>query len=113
NVRTTEIFNYADKPDMTTRELVTTARALMGIKGQPLQIPYRFALAVGGACDVVSTLARKTLPFSRIRVIKFCADTTVDASKAHASGFKPKYSLDHALRETIRNEFAPRHSSAR
>jgi nucleoside-diphosphate-sugar epimerase len=106
NVDATEIFNYADKPDLTTRELVETARTLMGIAGRPVRIPYGLALSLGQACDIVSAIARTTFPFSKIRVIKFCADTTVNASKAHASGFRPKYTLEHALRQTVGSEFA-------
>lgn len=113
NVHTREIFNYADKPDLTTRELVETARTLMGIGGSPVRIPYGVALSLGQACDIVSAIARTTLPFSKIRVIKFCADTTVNASKAHASGFKPKYTLEHALRQTVGTEFVRGHTGSR
>ena len=105
NVAQTDIFNYADQPDLTMRELVETARALMGIRGRAVRIPYGLALCLGSTCDLLSRISARPLPFSRIRVVKFCADTTVNVSKAHAAGFAPKYPLRVALRETIRAEF--------
>lgn len=106
NVEGSAIFNYADKPDLTTREIVATARSMMGLPGPPPRVPYALAVSLGQACDIVSTLTRVSLPFSKIRVIKFCADTTIDAGKAHASGFTARYSLEQALRQTIQSEFA-------
>lgn len=105
HVSGTDIFNYADTPDLKVKELVTTARALMGLRGEPMRIPYDAAVALGRACDIVSACVGKPLPFSKIRVMKFCAETTIDARKAHASGFTPRYTLDYALRQTIQSEF--------
>jgi nucleoside-diphosphate-sugar epimerase len=107
NVRSTQVFNYADKPDMSTKELVANARALMGIRGEPIYIPYRAALLLGQACDLAAGLLRKPLPFSKIRVTKFCAETTIDSSKAFRSGFTPRHSLEGALQKTVQNEFLP------
>jgi GlcNAc-P-P-Und epimerase len=112
NVDGTQVFNYADKPDLTTREIVHIARTSMGLAGMPLKVPYGLALSLGRACDMVAALTHTTLPFSRIRVVKFCANTMVDAAKAHASGFRARHSLEQALRHTIQHEFGSRSSSS-
>ena len=106
HVATTEVFNYADKPDLSTHEIVSIARSRMGLDGRPVRIPYALALVLGQGCDVVSAISGKSLPFSAVRVRKFCAETTVDARKAYGAGFSPKYSLEHALQNTIASEFA-------
>lgn len=105
-VKSTEVFNYADKPDLSTAEIVSIARKEMGLKGGLVRVPYPLALLMGRGCDVVSAVTGRSLPFSEIRVRKFCAETTVDATKAHGAGFTPRYSLEHGLQTTIASEFA-------
>jgi len=42
------LFNYADKPDMTVKELVETVRSELGIADKPLmKLPYSIGMAGG------------------------------------------------------------------
>ena len=102
------VFNYADKPDLTTAELVALARRWLGRdKGWQarVRLPYALALALGWAADAVAAFTGRSLPVSSIRVRKFCAETTVNTDRLERSGFVRPYSLIEALERTIRHEF--------
>jgi GlcNAc-P-P-Und epimerase len=92
------VFNYADKPDLSVAELVSAVRAELGLRPSFLRLPYFVGLAGGAALDVIAKLTGRTFPISTVRVRKFCGETTVDASRAHALGLKPRYTLSDGLR---------------
>lgn len=103
------IFNYADKPDLTTQELVDIAlKAFNGARNRQrplLRIPYLAGLMGGYAFDIISRLSGRTLPISSIRIKKFTAQTTVSSEKMRRAGFVPAFSLTQALQRTIASEF--------
>ncbi len=102
-------FNYADKPDLTTRELVTVVRQTLGGRTLSLpSIPLWMGLAAGSVFDGLARLTRRTFPVSRIRVVKFTADTRVDSTAAMSTGFQAPTELPEALRRTIASEFPDR-----
>ncbi|HRK97093.1 MAG TPA: NAD(P)-dependent oxidoreductase [Alphaproteobacteria bacterium] len=100
------VFNYADKPDMTMNRLVnlicerTNRPSVTRIK-----MPKILGLGAGLAFDVVSRFTGKTLPISRIRVEKFCANTAFKADRVRQSGFTPPTAIEDALIQTIDAEF--------
>jgi nucleoside-diphosphate-sugar epimerase len=101
-----QIFNYADKPDMTVEDLIGTARQAMGIpSGCNFKIPYPVGLLGGYFFDGLSKLTGKTYPISSIRVKKFVAETTVSAKKLEETGFVPPHSLEDGLKRMIQSEF--------
>ena len=101
------LFNYADKPDITTNELVSIARHAFGKDSNcQLRIPYSVGLPAGYALDLLARVSGKTFPISAIRIKKFCANTTVSADCLLETGFKPPYSLKEALEHTIKAEFS-------
>lgn len=97
------LYNYADKPDLSTKELVKQAEVSQGKTISSLRIPY-FAGYMGGMCfDIASRLTGKKFPISAIRVKKFCATTQFSAEKLHSTGYKAPYSLKDGLDETIKS----------
>lgn len=100
-----EIYNYSDKPDLTTQALIDTIYNKMNKKRPSLTIPYWFGLMAGYGFDVLGKLRGKPFSISAIRIKKFCSDTIVDAQKAHKSGFKPSYSLEDGIKNMISHDF--------
>lgn len=100
-----EILNYADKPDLQTRELVAVIYESFGKKRPKFYIPYMIGILAGFGFDILARLTRKTFPISMIRVQKFCADTVVSSEKAMQSGYSPQYSLSEGVRRMIEHDF--------
>jgi nucleoside-diphosphate-sugar epimerase len=99
------LFNYADKPDLEMRELVSMVHARLGGSGSVRRLPYAAALGLGAAAEVVSRLTGRSLPLSRVRVRKFAANTQFSAGRALTAGFAPPISLKDALARTVEAEF--------
>jgi len=98
-------FNYVDKPDLTTRELVTVVGRVLNRRIPAVRIPYWLGM-VGGYCfDILSKISGKKLAISSVRVKKFCAVTQFDGSKAEAAGFKPPFTPEEGLERMMRSEF--------
>lgn len=105
-----EVYNYADKPDLTMKQLVAVVKSTLGRKLIRMRIPYWLGIMGGTFFDFVAWIRRKPMTISSIRIKKFCASTVVNANKAHAIGFTPPYTLPDALKRTIEYEF-PEHCS--
>lgn len=99
-------YNYADKPDLSTEELVTTALKAFG-KGHRInfRIPYAIGLLGGYAFDLLAKITGRTYPVSSIRIKKFCAETRVCAERLKEIGFIPPYSLTDGLSRMIASDF--------
>jgi nucleoside-diphosphate-sugar epimerase len=105
------LTNYADKPDLTTRELIELLKDALQLRGGTgLRVPYGLGLAGGYCFDLLAKVTRRTFPISSIRVRKFVADTTVNTDRLAATGYRARYSLDDALRRTVASEFPERRS---
>ncbi|HEX6914671.1 MAG TPA: NAD-dependent epimerase/dehydratase family protein [Chitinophagaceae bacterium] len=97
------LFNYADKPDLTTRELVTQAEAALGKKILPLRVPYTVGL-LGGMCfDALSKVTGKKYSISSVRIRKFCATTQFSSVHIEETGFTPKFTLNEGLEITMKS----------
>lgn len=100
------VFNYADKPDLTTKELVGVVYQALGSRRITLPaIPLWLGLAAGSVIDGIARVTRRTFPVSRIRIRKFAADTRINADAVRATGFSAETPLPDALRRTIKTEF--------
>ncbi|MEO8711611.1 MAG: NAD-dependent epimerase/dehydratase family protein, partial [Parafilimonas sp.] len=91
------LFNYADKPDLTTNELLQTVEKLIDKKLPRVRIPYVLGYTGGLAFDVFSKITGKKTSISSVRVKKFCATTEFSSSKINATGFKPAYDLKEGI----------------
>ncbi len=104
------LCNYVDQPDLSMNDLVGRVRGLMGkAPSVGLRIPFPVGMAIGTAFDVAARLSGRTFPISRVRVRKFCAETSF-TSAAGATGFIPPVSLPTAIERTVRHEFLESHA---
>ena len=95
------VFNYADKPDLTTDQLVKRIRGLLGDSASPWRLPYPLALAAGRVFDLVAAVTGRNLALSSERVRKFCSESRVGTQALEDSGFRAPFSLDEGLARTV------------
>jgi nucleoside-diphosphate-sugar epimerase len=99
-------FNFADKPDLSTAELMAVLNASMHIaRPSRLRLPLALGLAAGHLLDLTARLSGRTFPVSAIRIRKFVADTTVNTDRLIDSGYTPRFTIQEALERTIAAEF--------
>lgn len=99
-------YNYADGPDLDMNQLISFLRKRLEIgSGTGLRLPYRLGLALGSLLDLVARAMGRSLPFSAVRVRKFCANTRIGADRALAAGYRPALSLEEGLERFLANEF--------
>ena len=99
------VYNYVDKPDLTTNDLVHHTGNIINKKIPATRIPYWLGMLGGYGFDVLAWVTRKKLSISSVRVKKFCAVTQYDSTKAMNSGFVPPYSMEEGLRRMLNEEF--------
>lgn len=105
----TSVVNYADKPDLTTRQIVELIHATLGsARRSSRTVPLPLGLAAGRAFDGLSRVSGRSLPVSSVRIRKFTAQTTVDTTRLQASGFQAEVTVPEALRRTLLAEFGDR-----
>jgi nucleoside-diphosphate-sugar epimerase len=96
------VYNYADKPNFTVRQLVRFVdQTLGGPERERASFPVPMAVLAGHIADVVSFMLRRPLPLSSVRVKKFCAPSVVDAEKAFATGFVPPVDMAEGLKAMV------------
>jgi nucleoside-diphosphate-sugar epimerase len=102
-----QVYNYADKPDLTIKELVGITVNTLGKKHRTeFRIPLLMGLFFGYAFDFFASTTGKNYPISSVRVKKFCADSVILAEKLNEIGFIAPYSLTEAIKKTILFEFS-------
>lgn len=99
------IYNYVDKPDFTTNDLVHHTSKILNKNIPTTRIPYWLGMLGGYGFDILAWLSRKKLNISSVRVKKFCAVTQYDSTKAMASGFEPPYTMEEGLKNMLNQEF--------
>lgn len=99
------VYNYIDKPDFTTNELVQLVEKVLDKRLPGIHFPYWMGMAGGYMFDALAFITRKNLAISSVRVKKFCATTEFNSSKMLASGFKAPYTLAEGLSRTLQYEF--------
>ena len=105
NLEGLHLYNYADKPDFSTQELLQVIYRSLGKKKPSFALPYIIGLGAGYTFDILARITGKSLPISSVRVQKFCADTTVAAERCRQVGYTPKYSLAEGVELMIKNDF--------
>lgn len=99
------VYNYIDKPDFTTNELVQLVEKVLNKHLPNIHFPYWMGMAGGYVFDALAVITRKKLTISSVRVKKFCATTEFNSSRMLASGFKAPYTLAEGLSRTLQYEF--------
>ena len=98
------VFNYVDKPDFTTSDLVSFIDKKMKLSISKIKIPFWLGMFGGYCLDILSKILGKKLFVSSVRVKKFCATTQFDATKAHSS-FEAPFTLKQGIDLTLDHEF--------
>jgi len=107
-----EIRNFADKPDLSTNELISILRDEMNVHAAGnLRLPLGLGIAAGYVFDAAAKITRRTFPISAVRIRKFAADTTVNTDRLRDSGYTATFSLHEALKRTLASEFPATHAS--
>jgi len=107
------IFNFADKPDLTTNEIVRIANEAMGRSGAGgTRVPLFLGITAGYCFDLLARLTGKSFRISSIRVRKFCAETTISTKRLEETGFVAPYSLEEGLRRMISSDILPKRHKA-
>ncbi|MEH6305813.1 NAD-dependent epimerase/dehydratase family protein [Olivibacter sp. CPCC 100613] len=99
------VYNYVDKPDFNTNELVSLVCKSLNKTIATRRIPYWLGMLGGYGFDVLACLTRKKLNISSVRVKKFCAFTVFDAAKVASLEFEPPFTLEEGLSRMISIEF--------
>lgn len=97
------LFNYIDKPDLSTKELVHHAEMALGKKIFPIKIPYLIGYTGGKTLDLISRVTKKKFPISAVRVKKFCATTQFSSVNIQTTNYKPIKTLAEGLEITIKS----------
>lgn len=100
-----EVFNYIDKPDFSTNDLVYHTSDVLKKHIPTTHFPYWLGMLGGYCFHVLAKITGKKLTVSSVRVKKFCAVTQFDSTKAMTSGFVPPFSIEEGLRRTLKAEF--------
>lgn len=92
-----EVFNYIDKPDLTSTEISDTVSKCLGKKPAPA-MPYAMGMLMGLPFDAVIAMTGKNLPISTARVKKmFKTETKFEADKLLNAGYTPKVPLKEGI----------------
>jgi len=95
------IYNYADSPHLTTRELTKIIFADLGRNQPRLKIPLSATLIFGKPFDWAIRLTGKNLPISTGRIKKFCTTTHHKADKIFRGGFQAEIYYEEGLRKMV------------
>ena len=101
--RADEVYNYVDKPDLTSREVVETIYGALGRRVPRLRVPEGLAVALAKPFDVLGRLLRRDLPITSARIRKLSsAETRFGAERVLGTGFEPAVGLGEALAAMVR-----------
>jgi nucleoside-diphosphate-sugar epimerase len=98
-----QLFNYADKPDLTTNQLVKIITESSGQQVSQILIPYFVGYLAGLTFDVLSKITGKEMTISSIRIKKFCATTQFSNDRIQKLAFKAPFTLEDGLNLTIKS----------
>jgi nucleoside-diphosphate-sugar epimerase len=94
------IYNYADEPQLTTRQI-------SGIIADELQtkirmtVPKQLGIMLGLPFDVIIRITGKNLPVSSARIRKLGTQTLHSAAKIFNEGFQPIFSTTDGLKKMV------------
>ncbi len=97
------LFNYVDKPDLNTNQLIGIIAKSSGKEIGSFKIPYFVGYIAGVGFDILSKLTGKEFSISSVRIKKFCATTEFSNKKIQSTSFKAPFSLEEGLDKTIKS----------
>ena len=97
-----EVYNYVDKPDLCSREIIDAVRRALGRRPPRVSIPLWAALAAGFPFDLFTALSGKDLAISMARIKKFAqVQSKFEADKIRATGFRPRVPLVEGISRMV------------
>lgn len=97
-----EIFNFIDKPDMTSTQISDTVSRCLGKKPAPA-VPYALGMLMALPFDVAIKLTGRNLPISSARIEKlFRTETKFEADKILSTGYRPKVPLAEGIDRMVK-----------
>ncbi len=96
-----EVFNWVEKPDMTSAGISLTVARALG-RTSVRKLPLGLALLMAKPFDIVIALTGRNIPISSARVRKLFVDQTkFEAEKARQAGFVPSVSLEEGIQRMV------------
>lgn len=98
-----EIYNYSDKPNMASNQIVSTIYRALGKNEPALKLPYRLAIAFCLPFDLIRTVTGINLSISSAPIKELAkVENPYQTQKINNAGFKPETPLDAAIEETVK-----------
>ena len=94
------IYNYADEPQLTTREISNTIAQALNKKIK-VTVPKTLGIMMGIPFDFVIKLTGKNLPISSARIKKLGTQTHHSAKKIFSEGFNPSFTTLDGLKKMV------------
>jgi GlcNAc-P-P-Und epimerase len=99
---TFDVYNYADKPDLGTRQLLTLIYRALGRRPPLFHLPLKLALLAALPFDLLIKITGFNLPLSSDRIRKMCAETRFESEKIRRAGFEPTVTLIEGIERMVR-----------
>jgi nucleoside-diphosphate-sugar epimerase len=98
-----DLYNYVDKPDLTSRQICETILSALGKKPASWHVPLWLACLAALPFDVVIRLTGRNLPISSARIRKlFATETLFEAEKVRRAGFEARVPLRDGIEKMVR-----------
>ncbi|WP_165962720.1 NAD-dependent epimerase/dehydratase family protein [Occultella glacieicola] len=98
-----EVYNYVDKPDLMSREVVSAVYAGLGRRQPGLRIPLTPALLAAKPFDLIAAATGRNLPVTSARIRKLSdSETSFLADRVAGTGFEPSVTLPDGLEAMVR-----------
>jgi len=94
------IYNYADEPQLTSREIADAIADALHKKIR-ITVPRSLGIMMGLPFDLVIKLTGKNLPISSARIRKLGTQTYHSAKKLFSEGFTPTFTTRDGLRKMV------------
>ncbi|RCL41261.1 MAG: NAD(P)-dependent oxidoreductase [Gammaproteobacteria bacterium] len=105
-----DIYNYADKPDMTMNQLVLYIKKSLLLKEKiSFRVPYFLGIFMGFIFDIFSFITKTNFPISSVRIKKFVNPSVFE--KKETKDFIPPFTIHEGLSRTISRDFLKNHSN--
>ncbi len=98
-----QLYNYADKPDMSVAQVVSTIRQAMGRSPHPIRCPLWLGTVAALPFEAFTRVTGKNLPVSLARVRKLAQPTRVAAERIRSAGFEQPVSSAEGLTRMVRH----------
>ncbi|HZW10445.1 MAG TPA: NAD(P)-dependent oxidoreductase [Phycisphaerales bacterium] len=98
-----DVYNYIDKPDLTSRQITHAVYLSLGKKAPGLTLPMWAGLLLALPFDLAIALTGKNLPISSARLKKlYQVQTKFEADKLLAAGYKPRVLLTDGIDRMVK-----------